>query len=112
MPNAVIHHIHKRKRRSKKLDATLPYNPLKKMLDKIIYIVCILTPVLILPQIWRIWSEQNAAGISLITYIGLMIGNIIWIIYGLVHKEKPIIMLYIALFVVNSAIAVGRVLYG
>jgi len=112
MPNGGIYHLHKRKRQQKKL-APIPHpEPVKKFLDSIIYIVCIITPMMVLPQVWKIWAYQNATGISLITYVGLIVANIIWIVYGVVHKEKPIIVLYISFFVVNSAIAIGRILYG
>lgn len=81
-------------------------------MDHTIYLVCVATPMIALPQVWKIWSEQNATGISLITYIGFAAANIIWITYGILHKEKPIILLYVLFFIINSTIAVGRVLYG
>ncbi len=112
MPNGGLHHLHKRKRQTKKLEPYPHPEPLKRFLDHIIYAVCILTPMIVLPQVWKIWSEQNASGISLITYVGLIIANLIWVFYGVVHKEKPIILLYFFFFLVNSAIALGRILYG
>lgn len=119
MPNAVIHHLHKRKilRRAQdkekqpQIENSATQN-LKEYMDKFIYIACIAAPLFAAPQAWKIWTQHNAGGVSLITYIGFLFINITWIIYGLLHKEKPVIILYCSLFVVNSIIAVGRVLYG
>ncbi|OGH58882.1 MAG: hypothetical protein A2725_03995 [Candidatus Magasanikbacteria bacterium RIFCSPHIGHO2_01_FULL_33_34] len=113
MPNSIIRHFHNRKRSNKRKLEPIPHpEPAKRFLDYLIYVICIITPLLILPQIWKIWTTQNAAGISLITYTGLAITNTIWIFYGIAHKEKPIIALYVSLFFINTAIAIGRLLYG
>ncbi|MDP2684022.1 MAG: SemiSWEET family transporter [bacterium] len=110
MPDAGIRHVHKRKRPCTSCEE-YPHKS-KKIMDYLIYIVCIATPIVAAPQAWKIWSQQNASGISLITYIGFVIGNIIWIVYGIMHKEKPIILLYVFLLIINILIAVGRILYG
>lgn len=81
-------------------------------MDHIIYVVCVAIPLIAIPQAWKIWSQQNAGGISLITYGGFVLANVIWVIYGILHKEKPVIILYTALFVVNVFIVVGRIIYG
>jgi uncharacterized protein with PQ loop repeat len=41
-----------------------------------------------------------------------MIGNFVWLSYGLVHKEKPIISAYILAFPISIAIVIGIVVYG
>lgn len=112
MPDPGLHHLHKRKRVHEKLEEYPHPQTHKRLMDHLIYVVCIATAILALPQVWKIWSTQNAGGISLITYIGFVVANIFWIFYGILHKEKPIILLYVLFFIINSFIAIGRILYG
>lgn len=112
MPHAGIHHLHKRKRKQQPKDDNPALDHFKEQMDKFIYVVCIAAPLFAAPQAWKIWSQHNAGGVSLITYVGFLFINITWIIYGFLHKEKPVIILYCSLFVVNSIITVGRLLYG
>jgi uncharacterized protein with PQ loop repeat len=64
------------------------------------------------PQAWEIWVGHNASGVSLVSWTGYMIGNFVWLSYGLVHKEKPIISAYILAFPISIAIVIGIVVYG
>lgn len=120
MPDAGIHHLRKRKtiqrvqgREKQQKQANDPgLENFKKGMDKFIYIICIAAPLFAAPQAWKIWTQHNAGGISLITYTGFMFINVVWVVYGFLHKEKPVILLYCSLFVVNSIITLGRILYG
>lgn len=112
MPDSIIRHIHKRKKHAVKCEEYPHPQIAKRIMDRLIYVVCFATPIVAIPQAWKIWSKQNADGISLISYSGFLIANIIWIIYGLIHKEKPVIILYSFLLIVNFFIALGRILYG
>jgi uncharacterized protein with PQ loop repeat len=107
-----LHHLHKRRRIHQRHEKYPHPNKFKNFMDKFIYLISILTPMVVLPQAWKIWHLQTAAGISLITYTFLVIFNVIWLTYGILHKEKPIIILYASLFVINLTIAIGRITYG
>lgn len=46
-----------------------------------------------LPQIWEIYSKQDAGSVSLISWLSYLTAASFWILYGIVHKEKIIIII-------------------
>jgi uncharacterized protein with PQ loop repeat len=107
-----IHHFHKRKRIYQKYE---PYpHPYKwiRFMDRIIYLVGVAGPIMTLPQFTKIWFEKNASGVSLISWVAYLVLSIPWLMYGMLHKEKPIIITYIAWIILDSAIVLGIILYG
>jgi len=107
-----LHHFYKRKRTCAKHEKGPPLNKLKRLIDKLIYIAAIFGPLLTIPQVWKIWVEQNAMGVSIITWVAYLIGGIFWLIYGLVHKEKPIILANIIWIAMEITIIIGILIYG
>ncbi len=81
-------------------------------MDQLIYIIGIIGPIMTIPQVAEVWINKNASGVSPITWSSYVIVNVFWIVYGIMHKEKPIIMTSIAWFVMNSLVAIGAILYG
>jgi uncharacterized protein with PQ loop repeat len=81
-------------------------------LDKLTFAVGIIGPFTVLPQIYSIFSMQSAKGVSLTTWLLIFIVTFPWILYGIAHKEKSIIISFILWEVVNLAVVVGVLLYG
>jgi MtN3 and saliva related transmembrane protein len=106
-----LHHFHKRKI-SKQKKETQKVVARKQFLDKGIYAIGVLGPIMTLPQVFKIWVEKNATGVSLISWSAYLIIASIWLIYGVIHKEKPIIVNYGAWIVFHSSVIVGIILYG
>ena len=102
------HHHHKRQNRNREISS----ESYKKILDKLVYIFGMLGPVFVIPQIVKIYAEQNATSISLFTWTVGGIPQIIWLLYGIAHKEKPLIILNIFWILVYVAMSVGKLLYG
>ena len=51
-----------------------------------------LTTSAFIPQVFKIYKEKNADGISLTMYIILFIGVILWFVYGLLIGSLSIII--------------------
>jgi len=81
-------------------------------LDKLTFIVGIIGPFTVLPQIYSIFSTHSAAGVSLMTWVLIFVVTFPWILYGIAHKEKSIIVSFILWEVVNLMVVVGVLLYG
>lgn len=107
-----MYHPHLRKRISKALEPYPARTLWKRALDRVVFAVGIIGPVITIPQILLIYVGKNAAGVSAVSYFGLAILNVPWILYGLVHRERPIVVAYSLWFFVNLIIATGAVLYG
>lgn len=84
----------------------------KAALDYLVYFASILGPIMTIPQAWTIWSRQSAENVSLITWLTYAFLSLIWLAYGIFHKEKPLIILNLLLVAVNSIIVVGIIIYG
>ena len=81
-------------------------------LDKLTFIVGVIGPFTVLPQIYSIFSTHSANGVSLATWTLIFIVTFPWILYGLAHKEKSIIVSFILWEVVNLTVVIGVLLYG
>lgn len=106
-----LHHLHKRKR-SKLKKQTCPDNKLKRLMDKLIYVVAIFGPLVVLPQLFEIWINKRVEGVSIITWGGFLIASLFWVVYGLIHKEKPIILMNMLWTFIYLAIVMGILFFG
>lgn len=104
-------HLSLRKRIHQKKEKFPSKKPPVRIMDMLIYSTVILSPLLNLPQLFKIWIQNNAQGVSVISWFGFSIISIIWLLYGIVHKEKPIIMLNSLLIGIQILIATGALIY-
>ncbi len=102
-----IVHYHIRQRKQKNLEPYPHPIPWKGFLDKVIYGVSIITPIVLLPQLIEVWLNHNVAGVSLVTWTGFGFVNLLWFFYGLSHKENPIIISSGLLTFMNFGVAIG-----
>lgn len=106
-----LHHLHVRKRIYKNLEKYPNKNWFKRALDYVMYGVAIATPIALFPQVFRLFTYQDAAGLSIITWSMLGCINILWIVYGIVHKERPILIANVLVGILNWALIYGILLY-
>ncbi|MBN2330617.1 MAG: hypothetical protein JXC85_02280 [Candidatus Aenigmarchaeota archaeon] len=102
-----LHHFHKRKRIYQYHEPYPHPNKLKNAMDKLIYVVGIAGPVMAIPQLLKIWVEKNVSGVSGITWFAFLIIAIFWMMYGILHREKPIILTYAAWLIMDILIITG-----
>ncbi|MDD9953906.1 MAG: hypothetical protein OXR66_06235 [Candidatus Woesearchaeota archaeon] len=82
------------------------------MIDKLVYVAGLSSIIFTIPQVYVIWVQQTAAGVSLVSWSAYTAGASVWFTYGWVHKERPIIMTYACFFVLNLAVVLGVLRYG
>lgn len=110
-PSQALHHFHRRKRIYRKHEAYPSRNKWKRLMDRLILVVGILGPIMTLPQLLKIFAEKDASGISVITFSSYLILDFFWLTYGIMHKEKPIIMTFVAWIMLNILIISGVLIY-
>src|SRR5487761_1129588 len=76
-------------------------------LDKLTFVAGVVGPFTVLPQIYTIFTSHSTTGVSLLTWSLIFIVTFPWILYGLAHKDKSIIVSFILWEVVNLAVVVG-----
>ena len=104
-------HLHKRERVHLKKQEYPHPDPKIHFLDDVVTILSYLMPLSAIPQIYTIYSTQNASGVSVITWSIWLIATIPLILYGMVHKVKPIITMYSLWIVMYIIVIVGAILY-
>lgn len=76
-----LHHYHIRKRIYQKHEPFPSKNKLKRNFDKLIYIAVIFGPIMTIPQLLKIWTSKNAAGVSFIAWASFSVISILWLTY-------------------------------
>ena len=107
-----LHHFHVRKRVFQKKEPFPHTNKWKRVMDKAVYVAGVLGPLMTIPQVSKIWIDKNATGVSLASWVGYTATASVWLIYGLMHKEKPIIVTYILWVILEILVVIGVLIYG
>ncbi|MEZ4156662.1 MAG: SemiSWEET family transporter [Candidatus Paceibacterota bacterium] len=82
-----------------------------RVVDKLIYVAAIGSPVATLPQVAKVFFEKNGSSIEPITWATFIFLNIFWIFYGALHRDKPIVLTNILWVLVNASMVLGALLY-
>jgi len=56
------------------------------------YIAAIIGSCMFMPQAYQIWKTKNTKGVSLVSYIMLVIVSVLWALYGLLLHATPVIL--------------------
>jgi uncharacterized protein with PQ loop repeat len=81
------------------------------MLRRFLGGMSIFTLVMTVPQVWTIWIEQQAAGVSILSWGAYLLSAVLWFWFGLKQGDKNIYLPCIGWMVLNGAVVVGAVVY-
>ena len=105
-------HIHQRKRIHEKHEPYPHPDPNIRRLDQIVMVVSFIYPLTAIPQILKIWSTQDASGISLITWSLWLVLAMPMLAYGIAHKTKPLIFMYSLWIIMHAIIILSAIKFG
>ena len=74
-------------------------------------VASVLHPLSALPQIYTIYNDKAAGGVSLPTWLGFATLGLVFLAYGIAHKIKPFIIMQILWLIVDVLVVVGVLLY-
>jgi uncharacterized protein with PQ loop repeat len=80
-------------------------------IDKLIFVLAFVSPLSVIPQIVRIYTTRQAQEISFITWIAFAVLPLPWIWYGIVHRQKPIIVNNVLWVFFATIVIVGKLLF-
>lgn len=100
------HHQSLRERTKNKQNAKLVY-----WFDKFIILAGIFTVIATVPQVLEIWLNQSADGVSSISWAYYVFYSISFTVYGLIHKEFPIIFNYSIATLLYAMVLIGSLIY-
>lgn len=83
----------------------------KKRIERFALVAGVVQPLITLPQIVSIYTNQSARDVSLLTWVGYLVFGITFLVYGLAFKLKPIWIGQIIWVTMETIMAIGIVLY-
>lgn len=75
------------------------------------YLAAILTTISFFPQVVKIYKTKETKSISLSMYIVLIIGVLLWLIYGVYLKSMPMILANAVTLVLLIYILIMKIKY-
>jgi len=80
----------------------------REPIDTLVYFAVIFGPLMTLPQVYSIWINQHN-DVSVISWVSYLIVAVIWLFYGIKHREKPIILVQLLWIALDILIVIGLV---
>ena len=75
------------------------------------YLAGILTVGSFLPQVIRVWRTRQTRDLSLSMFALLSTASSLWIIYGAITRDWPVVLTNVGMVALNGAIATAKVRY-
>lgn len=72
----------------------------------------IFTLTLTLPQIYTIWVNHQAAGVSVISWGAYWVAALVWFWYGLQKRDPNLYLPCVGWLILDGAVVAGALLYG
>lgn len=64
------------------------------------------------PQVYRTWRTRHTRDLSMGMVSLLITSGVVWMVYGVVINDLPVILTNIGMVALNSALAVAKLRYG
>lgn len=103
MPHHSAHHWIRLKQLNKKQQ--------QQLIRRSVLAIAIIEPIMTLPQIHEVWIKHHTSGVSISTWSLYALAAVIWLLYGLQLKDKPLIISSMLWIIMDSAVAVGTAVY-
>jgi len=111
MQNQGQHHLHLRKRKYEKLEPLPHPEGLKRFLDKTMVFIATAGPIAALPQVFDVFFTKNVSGLSFTTWSLWTLLSCVWLLYGILHKELPIIVSNVLYILLQGLVVVAILVY-
>jgi uncharacterized protein with PQ loop repeat len=83
----------------------------QKQIDGLMWIVGIISPISGIPQVIIIYMNQSSANLSFFSWFLWFLMTIVYLLYGIVHRIKPMIFANAAWSLIYVLILIAIVLY-
>ena len=87
-------------------------SPTMDLADILGYLAATLTTAAFVPQVWRTFRTKDVSGISLRMYSIFTAGIAVWLAYGIVLQETPMMVANSLSLVLACAVLVMKLKYG
>jgi uncharacterized protein with PQ loop repeat len=84
----------------------------ERTVNLVIFVVAIVEPLGVIPQLITIFLHQNASNIAILTWVAFVVFDIAWLWYGLESKSKPLIVSSALYTFLEFLVVIGAIAYG
>lgn len=81
------------------------------MLTRLLGGMSLFTMAMTLPQVWTVWTSQEASGVSLLSWSAYLAAAILWFWHGLRQGDKNIYLPCIGWVILDVGVIAGVVLH-
>ena len=78
--------------------------------EKLGFVAAGFSNIAYVPQFYRIWTTRSARDVSFGMYAFLMTGAMIWLVYGLLTKQRPILVNNFITLSLRSSVLILKVI--
>ena len=82
------------------------------MMSRLLGAMSLVTMLMTVPQVWVIWVNQEAAGVSLLSWSAYLASAALWFWPGLRQGDRNIYLACVGWMALDLAVIVGVVKYG
>lgn len=111
MNNIGLHHVETRRKFFAHIEPFPHPERVRKFFDYLVLIVGTLSPLTLVPQVIAIYRLHSASGFSFTTWFLLALINVMWITYGLLHREVPVWVSNLGMLLCNGSIVLAIFLF-
>lgn len=80
------------------------------VIDDMAYIIGVVGNIAVIPQIIKAWSGPTP-GLAILTWILFIFFGVIWLLYAIMHRQKPLIFAQIVGLSCNILVVIGWLLH-
>lgn len=84
----------------------------RAFIDRAILLVAVVQPLAALPQVFRIYTTQDASGIAMLTWAIFIVFDAFWFWYGVAEKQKAVIISATLFATMDVLVLIGASMYG
>ena len=81
-------------------------------IDALMSVAAVIHPLMAAPQIFKVYSTQHAADLSIWMWVAWLVLGLVFLIYGIAHKLKPYILMQFLWLAADILMIIGITLYG
>ena len=84
----------------------------RTVLEGVLRVFSVLTMLLTIPQVYTIWIDGNAGGVSVVSWSSYLCSACLWFVYGVQKRDKTIYIACIGWILLDAAIVAGVLVHG
>ncbi len=81
-------------------------------LRRVLGFMSVATMLMTVPQVWTIWANHQAAGVSSLSWGAYLASALLWLWHGIAQRDPNIYLACVGWIVLDAAVLAGSVVYG